>query len=105
VKEIKPKKDVRIAKTGHKAEGRIATAVISLMKYIVNTYRSLESTSKQTLDTFLIDKIRAKGIEVDEKAGWTLEVYCNNIINFPRNLGKQFLHSEILTNFLRVDRL
>lgn len=104
VKEIKPKKDVRIAKTGHKAEGRIATAVISLMKYFVNIYNSLETSSKQTLNTFLIDKIRAKGIELDDNTDWTLKEYCTNIINFPRNMGKQFLHSERLTKLLRGDR-
>lgn len=102
VKEIKPKRDVRIAKTGMEAEGKIATAVVNLMKYLVNYYSTLDKEGQQNIDAFLIQKIKAKGLEINDD--WTLKKYCDNVRHFPKNMGKQFFHAERLTKSLRGDR-
>lgn len=97
VKEIKPKKDVRIAKTGSEAEGKISTAVEAIMKYLSDYYKTLDKTSQQTLDTFLRRKIRQKGDSFNVDDTWTLLTYCNDVRKYKRNMGKQFFYGNMRT--------
>lgn len=103
VKEIKPKKDVRIAKTGSEAEGMIATSVIAIMNYLSDYYKTLDKTGQQTIDTFLRRKIRQKGDSFNVDDSWTLLAYCNDVKKHKRNMGKQFFYSNLKTP-LRGDR-
>lgn len=95
VKQIKPKKDVRIAKTGSEAEGKIKTAVNAIMNYLSDYYKTLDKPGQQTLDNYLKIKIRQKGekFNVDDK--WSLAAYCADVKEHPRNMGKQFFYGVI----------
>lgn len=95
VKQIKHKKDVRIAKTGSEAEGKIKTAVNAIMNYLSDYYKTLDKPGQQTLDNYLKMKIRQKGekFNVDDK--WSLAAYCADVKKHPRHMGKQFFYGAI----------
>ena len=102
VKEIPLKKEVRIAKTGARAEAQIAQTVIQLMTFLVDYYRTMDKPGQENLDNFLKQKLAEKRVKPAD--GWTLEKFCNDIISHPKNIGKQFLHLPFFKSFLKGDR-
>jgi hypothetical protein len=102
VKEVPLRGEVRIAKTGARAEAQIAQTVIQLMTFLVDYYRTMDKSGQENLDNFLKQKLVEKKIKPAD--GWTLEKFCNDIISHPKNIGKQFLHLPSLKRFLKGDR-